>query len=57
MGGGASKVDPIEAQEEMMRRISRASNDRNRLVLMSLNTSENPRFFVVFAFGRMQSFQ
>ena len=40
MGGGVSKVDPLEQQEEILRRRGRASNDRNRLVLMNLNTCE-----------------
>jgi hypothetical protein len=38
MGGAASKVDPLDQAEELARRVGLASEDRNKLTLISLNT-------------------
>jgi hypothetical protein len=38
MGGGGSKVDPLDKAEELGRRVAKASHDRNRLTQISLNT-------------------
>ena len=40
MGAKQSKVDPLEKAEELSRRVGKASNDRNRLTMISLNTAK-----------------
>mmetsp|Transcript_33106 Transcript_33106/g.65957 ORF Transcript_33106/g.65957 Transcript_33106/m.65957 type:complete len:249 (+) Transcript_33106:158-904(+) len=40
MGGGASRVQALEDQEELQARLARASNNRHHLVLMNLNTGK-----------------